>query len=159
MIQWLKKKKISTCQCRRCGFNPWRSPGGGHGNPLQYTCRGNPMDRGAWQATVYGGHKESDRTDHTHMQLWWKASGIPFYDQTTAHSHVSKPLTSLHKCSGYRAYNLKGAVRSSIGQSTICIKPFQWPHSADAEAGKCQRHFPWNRATWLENSASISTAL
>ena len=39
--------------------------------------------------------------------------------------YVPKPLTSLHKCSGYRAYNLKGAVRSSIGQSTICIKPFQ----------------------------------
>ena len=30
-----------------------RSPGGGHGNPLQYSCLENPMDRGAWQATVY----------------------------------------------------------------------------------------------------------
>ena len=31
-----------------------RSPGGGHGNPLQYSCLGNPMDRGAWWATVHG---------------------------------------------------------------------------------------------------------
>ena len=31
-----------------------RSPGGGHGSPLQYSCLGNPMDRGAWRATVYG---------------------------------------------------------------------------------------------------------
>ena len=31
-----------------------RSPGGGHGNPLQYSCRENPMDRGAWWATVHG---------------------------------------------------------------------------------------------------------
>ena len=31
-----------------------RSPGGGHGNPLQYSCLKNPMDRGAWQATVHG---------------------------------------------------------------------------------------------------------
>ena len=31
---------------------PGRSPGGGHGNPLQYSCLENPMDRGAWQATV-----------------------------------------------------------------------------------------------------------
>jgi len=31
-----------------------RSPGGGNGNPLQYSCLGNPMDRGAWQATVHG---------------------------------------------------------------------------------------------------------
>ena len=31
-----------------------RSPGGGHGNPLQYSCLQNPMDRGAWRATVQG---------------------------------------------------------------------------------------------------------
>ena len=31
-----------------------RSPGGGHGNPLQYYFLENPMDRGAWQATVHG---------------------------------------------------------------------------------------------------------
>ena len=30
-----------------------RSPGGGNGNPLQYSCLGNPIDRGAWQATVH----------------------------------------------------------------------------------------------------------
>ena len=30
-----------------------RSPGGGHGNPLQYSCLENPMDRGAWWATVH----------------------------------------------------------------------------------------------------------
>ena len=30
-----------------------RSPGGGHGNPLQDSCLGTPMDRGAWQATVH----------------------------------------------------------------------------------------------------------
>ena len=29
-----------------------RSPGGGHGNPLQYSCLENPMDREAWKATV-----------------------------------------------------------------------------------------------------------
>ena len=39
-----------------------RSPGEGNGNPLQYSCLGNPTDRGAWQATVHGGHKESDMT-------------------------------------------------------------------------------------------------
>ena len=32
---------------------PGRSPGGGHGNSLQYSCLENPMDRGAWQATVH----------------------------------------------------------------------------------------------------------
>ena len=40
-----------------------RSPGVGNGNPLQYSCLGNPMDRGAWQATVHGVAKESDMTE------------------------------------------------------------------------------------------------
>ena len=31
-----------------------RSSGGGNGNPLQYSCLGKPMDRGAWRATVHG---------------------------------------------------------------------------------------------------------
>ena len=39
-----------------------RSPGGGNGNPLQYSCLGNPMDRGAWWATVHGVTKEPDTT-------------------------------------------------------------------------------------------------
>ena len=41
-----------------------RSPGGGHGNPLQYSCLENPMDRGAWQATVHT-VAESDTTEAT----------------------------------------------------------------------------------------------
>ena len=39
-----------------------RSPGGGDGNPLQYPCLENPMDREAWWATVLGVVKESDPT-------------------------------------------------------------------------------------------------
>ena len=39
-----------------------RSPGEGNGNPLQYSCLENPMDRGAWRATVQGVAKESDTT-------------------------------------------------------------------------------------------------
>ena len=35
-----------------------RSPGEGNGNPLQYSCPGNPMDRGAWWATAHGITKE-----------------------------------------------------------------------------------------------------
>ena len=39
-----------------------RSPGEGNGNPLQYSCLENYMDRGTWQATVHGVTKESDTT-------------------------------------------------------------------------------------------------
>ena len=41
-----------------------RSPGGRHGNPLQYSCLENPMDRGAWQATVHS-IAESNMTEVT----------------------------------------------------------------------------------------------
>ena len=47
--------KESTSKAEDLGSVPGlgRSPGGGHGNPLQYSCLENPMDRGAWQATVH----------------------------------------------------------------------------------------------------------
>ena len=51
--------KECTCQCKRCkrrGFNPFvgKTPvEGGHGNPLQYSCLENSMDRGAWWATAH----------------------------------------------------------------------------------------------------------
>ena len=57
-LEWLPRGvrgKESACQCkrhRRHGLG--RFLGGGNGDPLQYSCLGNPMDRGAWQATVYG---------------------------------------------------------------------------------------------------------
>ena len=48
--------KESACNARDPGLilGSGRSPGGGHGNPLQSSCLENPMDRGAWWATVRG---------------------------------------------------------------------------------------------------------
>ena len=43
-----------------------RSPGEGNGNPLQYFCLGNSMDRGTWWAPVHGGLKELNTTDHVY---------------------------------------------------------------------------------------------
>ena len=42
-----------------------RSPREGRGNPLQYSCLENPMDRGPWQATVHGVANESYKTETT----------------------------------------------------------------------------------------------
>ena len=61
--------KEPACQCRRHkrhGSIPgWgRYPGGEHGNPLQYSCLENPMNREAWQATVHSIAKSQTRA-HT----------------------------------------------------------------------------------------------
>ena len=46
-----------------------RSSGEGNGNPLQYSCLGNPMDRGAWRATAHGVAKSrTRRSTHTQHQ-------------------------------------------------------------------------------------------
>ena len=55
-------------------------PGGGHGNPLQYSCLENPMDRGAWEATVRG----------SQSQHYWAVNTFTF----TFHGLFSKRLTN-----------------------------------------------------------------
>ena len=51
----VKNLPASAGDTKNAGLIPGsgRSPGGGNGNPLQYSCLGNPMDRGAWWAIVY----------------------------------------------------------------------------------------------------------
>ena len=53
---WLWDQVIAACNVGDLGSVPGlgRAPGGGHGTPPQYPCLENPMDRGAWQATVHG---------------------------------------------------------------------------------------------------------
>ena len=63
--RWLSGKE-STCNARATGDTgsipgSGRSPGGGHGNPLQYSCLENPMDRGARWATIH----EVAKTKHS----------------------------------------------------------------------------------------------
>ena len=70
---------LPACQRKRHGFHPWvkrDQPRGGHGNPLQCSCLGNPMDRGACQATVHGVRKS---------QAW-----LSDYTTTTKNMSLSK---------------------------------------------------------------------
>ena len=68
MVLVVKNPPASAGDTRDLGLIPGsgRSPGGRKGNPLQYSCLENPMDRGAWQATVHG-VTESDMTEHTQV--------------------------------------------------------------------------------------------
>ena len=67
-----------------------RSPGGGHGNPLQYSCLENPMDRGAWRATVHRFAKSWTRLKQlsTHMHILY----VDMY------SLLLRPLLVGHLC-------------------------------------------------------------
>ena len=55
MVLVVKNLPANAGYVRDAGLIPelGRSPGGGHGSPLQYSCLKNPMDRGAWQASVH----------------------------------------------------------------------------------------------------------
>ena len=66
----VKNPPASAGDARDVGSIPGsgRSPGGGNGNPLEYSYLENSMDRGAWRATVHMVTKESDMTEHTHTQ-------------------------------------------------------------------------------------------
>ena len=57
-LPWGLSTKESACRAGDTGDagsipGLARSPGGGHGNPFQYSCQENPMDRGVWRTTVH----------------------------------------------------------------------------------------------------------
>ena len=69
----VKKPSASAGDIRYLGSTPGlgRSPGGGHGNPLQFSCLENPMDIGAWRAAVHGVAKSQTRLKElgTHARI------------------------------------------------------------------------------------------
>ena len=84
-LPWWLSGKESSCKAREAGDTDsipgsGISPGGGHGNPLQYSCLENTMDRGVWQVTVYRVEKNGTQLKQpsTHQwllfgafHLWW----------------------------------------------------------------------------------------
>ena len=67
VLPWWLSSKESACRCRKHVPGSGRSPGGGNGNPLQYSRLGNSKDRGARRAGVHGVTKELDHTFH----MWY----------------------------------------------------------------------------------------
>ena len=70
--RWLSGKE-SSANAGDVGLSPGsgRPPGGGNGNPLQYSCLEKPTDRGAWWATVCGVTKELDTTEQLNDDNKW----------------------------------------------------------------------------------------
>ena len=86
VAQLVKNPPASARELRALGFIPGlgRSPGEGHGNPLQYSCLENPMDRGAWRATVHEVTKSRDTMKqlsmHTHTLIRDSIQCLPLSD-------------------------------------------------------------------------------
>ena len=92
---------MSCCDTGDVGLIPGsgRSPGGRHGNPLQYSCLENPKDRGDWRATVHGVTKSQTRlkwvsTAHSRSLLKKKS---PYKWTCAIQTHVVQGQ-SVHQC-------------------------------------------------------------
>ena len=77
--------KASACNAGDPGLIPGsgRSPGEGNGNPLQYSCLENPIDRGAWRAIVHGVAKSWTLLSNTHTHTHTRT-----HTHTYTHTHV-----------------------------------------------------------------------
>ena len=70
-----------------------RSAEGRHGNPLHYSCLENPMDRGAWGATV-----------HAIPKSWTQLSDFPFFTSTKVkHTPAFKDLVEIEDCETFQS--------------------------------------------------------
>ena len=92
--------KVSASNARDPGSIPGlgRSPGEGNGNPLQYSFPENPMDRGAWQATVHGVTKSQTRLSNftsLHFTSLWIIEKAKEFQETSISALLTmpKPLT------------------------------------------------------------------
>ena len=76
----VKNSPANAGDTRNMGLIPEseRFPGGGCGNPLQYSCLESPKDRGAWQATVHG----VAQSDLVHMQVAQLVKNLPAMRET-----------------------------------------------------------------------------
>ena len=92
---------------------PWviyfaRGSGRGHGNPLQYSCLGNPMDRGAWRATVHGAIKSWTQLKQLSTALHMAACMFPHCSLG-----LSRPLLPA-PCPQVCSLHLRPAIGSSV---------------------------------------------
>ena len=93
-----------------------RSPGGGHGNPLQCSCLENPMDRGAWRATVHGVAKSQTRLS-THIHK----SSVPV-QMTSPQRRTTFILSAAHGISGFPPF-LEHLSLLTLGSRQVGVNP------------------------------------
>ena len=94
-----KEPSVSAGDIKDEGLIPGsgRSPGEGHGNPLQHSCLENPMDRGAWWAIVHGVAKSRTRmSDFTSLHFTLYRVHSDTFKYTFRHSLIPSVIFCLH---------------------------------------------------------------
>ena len=113
MVLVVKNPPASVGDIRDAGsiLGLGRSPGGGHGNPLQYSCLENPMDRGTWWATVHAVTQNQTRLKQLSMNTF------PF-------NRKKNKSSNRYQCTNYivSALSLWDSCRIEI--TLKCIKHF-----------------------------------
>ena len=114
--------KASACNAGDPGSIPGleRSPGEGNGNPLQYSCLENPMDRGAWLGYSPQGRRESDTTErlHFHCSEWTELSWTELRHQSLVvlfFHNAHKKLLGLQLTCKFWFF------RSRVGPESLCF--------------------------------------
>ena len=108
--------KEPTCQCGKCqrrGFNPWvgKIPCRRDGNPLQYSCLENPMDRGACRTTVHGVTK-------SWTVLKWLGHGAHTHEQCRDWGHWTSPIQVKNPCKPWLTLQSTLRIYSSIAEDS-----------------------------------------
>ena len=126
--------KEPPCQCRLevrdTGSVPGlgRSSGGRHGNPLQYPCLENPMDRGAWRTTV---HKVSQsRTRVKQISTAWTHSAKATHTHSLPPTHISHSFLSLTHHRQPAPHSLPTPLHTHTHPSTRLTPAFRAQNSA-----------------------------
>ena len=114
-----------------------RSLGGGHGDPLQHSCLENPMDRGAWWATVHGSQRvRYDLSDWTATNDW--EGGMPStrpQDHESRRAEQSFPLSLwFHSSSlGLQSLQLHQPSWWPAGPAPYSLLPYVWERFSSSE--------------------------
>ena len=135
-LKWQKKKKKYACKEGDPFSNPGsgRSPAGGHGNTLQYSCLENPMNRGVWQAMVYGVAKSRTQLSDFHFQAHFSLSTCSLKDAKSGSMQVNMLVPHKHcesgemwTCPGFYPSFLAQEPYRQGGPCNVSFKGSIWP--------------------------------
>ena len=134
-LKWQKKKK-NACKEGDPFSNPGsgRSPAGGHGNTLQYSCLENPMNRGVWQAMVHGVANSRTQLSDFHFQARFSLSTCSLKDAKSGSMQVNMLVPHKHcesgemwTCPGFYPSFLAQEPYRQGGPCNVSFKGSIWP--------------------------------